>query len=147
MVKGVKTFTIDVPVNDLFSMVRNLDSRIQPLLMNHKKMEIVGYSPEVVLEENPDSRLVTRGRKGGLITTHNFSQKVDDRTEVMLEMEISVWKGGSTAINLNQVLWIMTYKGIESGYKLGKGADLVRTAPSESLGPDQIMAEVRPSSL
>lgn len=118
MASGVKTFVVKVPNENLYSIVRNLDSSIQPLL-GDQYGTLVGYAPEYLLEDIPPFRMVTKGTNGGLITTHNYQPRANGDTEVMLEMEVGLRSGGKTAVNLNMVIWIMAYKAIETGYLAG----------------------------
>lgn len=119
MAKGVRTFLLEVPNGELYHIVKGLDSKMVPHMADQGR-EIIRYSPDEVLEDVEDVRLVTRGTRGGLRTVHSFSPRADGRTEVMVEMEASLFRGGSTAVNLNMAMWTMTYMGIESAYRSGR---------------------------
>jgi hypothetical protein len=127
--KDVRTITVEVPTNELYRIVRGLDQNVQPLLRDQDGA-LAGYAPEEVVEDLEGIRLVTRGTHGGLITAHNFSPNGEGGTEVMLDMDVGLLKGGKTAINLNMVMWIMTYKGIEAAYREARSVkDAPLTAP------------------
>ena len=116
MAKGVKNFLLDVPNGELYRIVRNLDDKAKPLL-EASQLELVSYSPDEIIE---DVRLVTVGTREGIRTTHNFSPRADGKTEVMVELEAGLLKGGSTTVNINLTMWTLAYMAIESAYLQGK---------------------------
>jgi len=117
MAKGARNFTLEVPNHELYRIVRNLDEKVKPILET-RSLELVNYSPDNIVEDVEDARLVTVGTKEGIRTTHSYSPRADGKTEVMVEVEASLWRGGSTAVNLNLVMWTLAYMGIESAYLL-----------------------------
>mgnify|MGYP000875302326 CR=1 FL=1 len=72
-------------------------------------------------EDVEDVRLVTMGTRDRVRTTHNFSPRADGRTDVMIELEVSLLKGGNMSVDINLALWTITYMAIESAYLEGKG--------------------------
>jgi hypothetical protein len=121
LAKGVRNFVLDVPNGDLYRIVRNLDDKAKPFL-EERTLELVNYSPDEVVEDVEDVRLVTMGTKEGIKTTHNFNPRGDGKTEVMVELEAGLLKGGSTTVNINLAMWTLAYMAIESAYLLSKKA-------------------------
>ncbi len=115
MAKGVRNFLLEVPNKDLYRIVRNLDDKAKPF-MQGGSLEMVNYAPDEVVEDVEDVRLVTLGTREGIRTTHNFSPRADGKTEVMVELEAGLLRGGSTTVNINLAMWTLAYMAIESAY-------------------------------
>jgi hypothetical protein len=121
LAKGARNFILDVPNSDLYSIVRSLDDKARPFLQE-RSLDLVNYSPDEIVEDVEDVRLVTLGTREGIRTTHNFNPRGDGKTEVMVELEASLLKGGSTTVNINLAMWTLAYMAIESAYLLNKRA-------------------------
>jgi hypothetical protein len=121
LAKGVRNFLLEVPNTDLYRIVRNLDDKAKPF-MQGGSLEMVNYAPDEIVEDVEDVRLVTLGTKEGIRTTHNFNPRADGKTEVMVELEASLLKGGSTTVNINLAMWTLAYMAIESAYVISKHA-------------------------
>jgi hypothetical protein len=118
LAKGARNLILEVPNGDLYSIVKGLDGKVKPF-MDGSSFELVRHSPDELVEDVEDVRLVTVGTRAGIRTTHNYSPRADGRTEVMIELEAGLTQGGTTAVNINLVLWTMTYLAIESAYLQG----------------------------
>lgn len=115
MTKGMKTLILKVPNKELYRIVRNLGARIAPHFQQ-SSMDLVKFSPDEVCEDVEDVRLVTMGTRDRIRTTHVYSPRADGRTEVMIELEASLLRGGGTSVNMNLTLWTIAYMAIESAY-------------------------------
>lgn len=131
MAKGMKTFTLKVPNRELYRIVKRLDGKVGPHFTS-SGVALVKYSPDELCEDVEDVRLVTLGTRDRVRTTHNFSPRADGRTDVMIELEVSLLKGGNMSVDINLALWTVTYMAIESAYLEGKGAEFVAD-PAASL--------------
>lgn len=120
MARGMKTFTLKVPNKELYRIVKRLDDKVGPHFPT-SGVALVKYSPDELCEDVEDVRLVTMGTRDRVRTTHNFSPRADGRTDVMIELEVSLLKGGNMSVDINLALWTITYMAIESAYLEGKG--------------------------
>ncbi len=118
----MRTFTLRVPNRELYKIVKRLDDKVVPHFQSGGS-DLVKYAPDEVCEDVEDVRLVTMGSRDRVRTTHNFSPRSDGRTDVMIELEVSLLRGGSTSVNINLALWTITYMAIESAFLEGKGIE------------------------
>lgn len=127
MARGMKTFTLKVPSKELYRIVKRLDDKVGPHFPSGN-VALFKYSPDELCEDVEDVRLVTMGTKDRVRTTHNFSPRADGRTDVMIELEVSLLKGGNMSVDINLALWTITYMAIESAYLEGRGVEPIPDA-------------------
>jgi len=131
LAKGMKTFTLKVPNRELYRIVKRLDGKVGPHFTS-SGVALVKYSPDELCEDVEDVRLVTLGTRDRVRTTHNFSPRADGRTDVMIELEVSLLRGGNMSVDINLALGTVTYLAIDAAYLEGKGAEFVAD-PAASL--------------
>jgi len=118
----MKTLILKVPSRELYRIVKSLDDRMSSHCHSSPRA-LVRYSPDEVCEDVEDVRLVTMGTKDRVRTTHSFSPRADGRTEVMIELEASLLRGGSTSVGINLTLWPFAYMAIAAAYLEGRGLE------------------------